>query len=112
MEKKVKKKVVRSGTFENYIRIPKKAALMNFIKDKTIGQHSPKDVALLFRLALDLKMTYRIPYSVVVGFISGFKDKIKENRYNEWTNKQRSSYKGYQKYEDLKDELENLLKSD
>ena len=85
---------------------------MNFIKNTVIGQNSPKDVALPFRLTLDLKLTYRVPYAVVVGFISEIKDKIKENRYNEWTNKQRSSYVGYQKYEDLKNDLEKLLNSD
>jgi hypothetical protein len=103
---------VKLGNFENYIRIPNKTLIMNFIKDTVIGQHSPKDVALPFRLTLDLKLTYRVPYAVVVGFISEIKDKIKENRYNEWTNKQRSSYVGYQKYEDLKNDLEKLLNSD
>lgn len=111
-EKKEKKRVVKLGNFENYIRIPNKTLIMNFIKDTVIGQHSPKDVALPFRLTLDLKLTYRVPYAVVVGFISEIKDKIKENRYNEWTNKQRSSYVGYQKYEDLKNDLEKLLNSD
>ena len=111
-EMKEKKRVVKLGNFENYIRIPNKTLIMNFIKDTVIGQHSPKDVALPFRLTLDLKLTYRVPYAVVVGFISEIKDKIKENRYNEWTNKQRSSYVGYQKYEDLKNDLEKLLNSD
>ena len=111
-EMKEKKRVVKLGNFENYIRIPNKTLIMNFIKDTVIGQHSPKDVALPFRLTLDLKLTYRVPYAVVVGFISEIKDKIKENRYNEWTNKQRSSYVGYQKYEDLKNNLEKLLNSD
>ena len=111
-EKKEKKRVVKLGNFENYIRIPNKTLIMNFIKNTVIGQHSPKDVALPFRLTLDLKLTYRVPYAVVVGFISEIKDKIKENRYNEWTNKQRSSYVGYQKYEDLKNDLEKLLNSD
>lgn len=111
-EKKEKKRVVKLGNFENYIRIPNKTLIMNFIKDTVFGQHSPKDVALPFRLTLDLKLTYRVPYAVVVGFISEIKDKIKENRYNEWTNKQRSSYVGYQKYEDLKNDLEKLLNSD
>ena len=111
-EKKEKKRVVKLGNFENYIRIPNKTLIMNFIKDTVIGQHSPKDVALPFRLTLDLKLTYRVPYAVVVGFISEIKDKIKEKRYNEWTNKQRSSYVGYQKYEDLKNDLEKLLNSD
>lgn len=111
-EMKDKKRVVKLGNFENYIRIPNKTLIMNFIKDTVIGQHSPKDVALPFRLTLDLKLTYRVPYAVVVGFISEIKDKIKENRYNEWTNKQRSSYVGYQKYEDLKNDLEKLLNSD
>ena len=111
-EMKEKKRVVKLGNFENYIRIPNKTLIMNFIKDTVIGQHSPKDVALPFRLTLDLKLTYRVPYAVVVGFISEIKEKIKENRYNEWTNKQRSSYVGYQKYEDLKNDLEKLLNSD
>lgn len=111
-EKKEKKRVVKLGNFENYIRIPNKTLIMNFIKDTVIGQHSPKDVALPFRLTFDLKLTYRVPYAVVVGFISEIKDKIKENRYNEWTNKQRSTYVGYQKYEDLKNDLEKLLNSD
>lgn len=111
-EMKEKKRVVKLGNFENYIRIPNKTLIMNFIKNTVIGQHSPKDVALPFRLTLDLKLTYRVPYAVVVGFISEIKDKIKENRYNEWTNKQRSSYVGYQKYEDLKNDLEKLLNSD
>ena len=111
-EKKEKKRVVKLGNFENYIRIPNKTLIMNFIKNTVIGQNSPKDVALPFRLTLDLKLTYRVPYAVVVGFISEIKDKIKENRYNEWTNKQRSSYVGYQKYEDLKNDLEKLLNSD
>lgn len=111
-EMKEKKRVVKLGNFENYIRIPNKTLIKNFIKDTVIGQHSPKDVALPFRLTLDLKLTYRVPYAVVVGFISEIKDKIKENRYNEWTNKQRSSYVGYQKYEDLKNDLEKLLNSD
>ena len=111
-EMKEKKRVVKLGNFENYIRIPNKTLIMNFIKDTVIGQHSPKDVALPFRLTLDLKLTYRVPYAVVVGFISEIKDKIKENRYNEWTNKQRSSYVGYQKYEDLKNDLEKLLNYD
>ena len=111
-EMKEKKRVVKLGNFENYIRIPNKTLIMKFIKDTVIGQHSPKDVALPFRLTLDLKLTYRVPYAVVVGFISEIKDKIKENRYNEWTNKQRSSYVGYQKYEDLKNDLEKLLNSD
>ena len=111
-EMKEKKRVVKLGNFENYIRIPNKTLIMNFIKDTVVGQHSPKDVALPFRLTLDLKLTYRVPYAVVVGFISEIKDKIKENRYNEWTNKQRSSYVGYQKYEDLKNDLEKLLNSD
>lgn len=111
-EMKEKKRVVKLGNFENYIRIPNKTLIMNFIKDTVFGQHSPKDVALPFRLTLDLKLTYRVPYAVVVGFISEIKDKIKENRYNEWTNKQRSSYVGYQKYEDLKNDLEKLLNSD
>lgn len=111
-EMKDKKRVVKLGNFENYIRIPNKTLIMNFIKNTVIGQHSPKDVALPFRLTLDLKLTYRVPYAVVVGFISEIKDKIKENRYNEWTNKQRSSYVGYQKYEDLKNDLEKLLNSD
>lgn len=111
-EMKEKKRVVNLGNFENYIRIPNKTLIMNFIKNTVIGQHSPKDVALPFRLTLDLKLTYRVPYAVVVGFISEIKDKIKENRYNEWTNKQRSSYVGYQKYEDLKNDLEKLLNSD
>ena len=111
-EMKEKKRVVKLGNFENYIRIPNKTLIMNFIKNTVIGQNSPKDVALPFRLTLDLKLTYRVPYAVVVGFISEIKDKIKENRYNEWTNKQRSSYVGYQKYEDLKNDLEKLLNSD
>ena len=111
-EMKDKKRVVKLGNFENYIRIPNKTLIMNFIKNTVIGQNSPKDVALPFRLTLDLKLTYRVPYAVVVGFISEIKDKIKENRYNEWTNKQRSSYVGYQKYEDLKNDLEKLLNSD
>ena len=111
-EMKEKKRVVKLGNFENYIRIPNKTLIMNFIKNTVIGQHSPKDVALPFRLTLDLKLTYRVPYAVVVGFISEIKEKIKENRYNEWTNKQRSSYVGYQKYEDLKNDLEKLLNSD
>ena len=111
-EMKEKKRVVKLGNFENYIRIPNKTLIMNFIKDTVIGQHSPKDVALPFRLTLDLKLTYRVPYAVVVGFISEIREKIKENRYNEWTNKQRSSYVGYQKYEDLKNDLEKLLNSD
>ena len=111
-EKKGKKRIIKSDNIEDYIRIPNKDAIISFFKEKTIDQHSPKDVAMPFRLFLEREMTYHIPYRAVVKCMPEFLGLIKENRYNEWTNRQRTSYMGYHKYKDLEKELEELLHSD
>lgn len=106
------KKQIKSDRIEDYIRLPHKEKIVRFLKEKTKGLNIQKDIARPFRFLYDHGITHHIPYKAVIKAIPEIHLKIRESRYNDWTNIQRTSYDGDPKYKDLEKEIESVLQSD
>lgn len=106
------KKQIKSDRIEDYIRLPHKEKIVRFLKEKTKGLNIQKDIARPFRFLYDRGITHHIPYKAVIKAIPEIHLKIRESRYNDWTNIQRTSYDDDPKYKDLEKEIESVLQSD
>ena len=77
------------------------------------GDYSYSDqwelVAMPFRLFMERKIMKRVPFKLVLQEMPELVGKVSKTRYNHWTDKMVSSYKGDSDYEALEKEIEGLL---
>ena len=62
-----------------------------------------------FRCYMITRLTDHIPYKAVIKEFSELKGILKENRYNDWTNSQRTSCSGEFLYLKLNEDFENSI---
>ena len=63
-----------------------------------------------FRLFIERKIMKRVPFKLVLQEMPELVGKVSKTRYNHWTDKMVSSYKGDSDYEALEKEIDDLLK--
>jgi hypothetical protein len=99
------KNVKKNDDIRVYFRPDNKEVLLRFLHQAVEGQKVAKDIARPFRLLYDLNLTDHIPYKAVVKELPEVNGLMTERRYNDWTNKNSTSYDGDSMYEKLKENL-------
>lgn len=108
--KKKKRQIKKAKSIKDYILFKDKALVMKLLRHHVSKFRLSKKVAMPFRLFMERKITKRIPFKLVLTEIPELKGKISKTRYNHWTDKMVSSYKGDSDYEALEKEIDDLLK--
>ena len=108
--KKKKRQIKKAKSIKDYILFKDKALVMKLLRHHVSKFRLSKKVAMPFRLFMERKITKRIPFKLVLTEMPELKGKISKTRYNHWTDKMVSSYKGDSDYEALKKEIDDLLK--
>ena len=110
----------KSDDIRYYIQHPNKDAIIEFIRKALEGMKVPKDIARPIRVLCDHHVFLdcdedneydyvRLPYNAFIKAFPEVEDLIKENKYNDWINPNRKSYKNDHLYKKLEKELENIL---
>ena len=107
--KKKKRQIKKAKSIKDYILFKDKALVMKLLRHHVSKFRLSKKVAMPFRLFMERKITKRIPFKLVLTEMPELKGKISKTRYNHWTDKMVSSYKGDSDYEALEKEIEGLL---
>ena len=108
--KKKKRQIKKAQSIKDYILFKDKALVMKLLRHHVSKFRLSKKVAMPFRLFMERKITKRIPFKLVLTEMPELKGKISKTRYNNWTDKMVSSYKGDSDYEALEKEIGDLLK--
>ena len=108
--KKKKRQIKKAKSIKDYILFKDKALVMKLLRHHVSKFRLSKKVAMPFRLFMERKITKRIPFKLVLTEMPELKGKISKTRYNHWTDKMVSSYKGDSDYEALEKEIDDLLK--
>jgi Ca2+-binding EF-hand superfamily protein len=99
------KNAKKNDNIRVYFRVDDFEKLLQFLHRALKGQKVAKDIARPFRLLYDLNLTDHIPYKAVVKELPEVNGLMTERRYNDWTNKNSTSYDGDSMYEKLKENL-------
>jgi hypothetical protein len=108
--KKKKRQIKKAKSIKDYILFKDKALVMKLLRHHVSKFRLSKKVPMPFRLFMERKITKRIPFKLVLTEMPELKGKISKTRYNHWTDKMVSSYKGDSDYEALEKEIDDLLK--
>ena len=104
------RQIKKAKSIKDYILFKDKALVMKLLRHHVSKFRLSKKVAMPFRLFMERKITKRIPFKLVLTEMPELKGKISKTRYNHWTDKMVSSYKGDSDYEALEKEIDDLLK--
>lgn len=99
----------KSDDIRAYIWHQNKKAIVDFLHHAVKGMMTPKEIAMPFRFVYDHHFTDHIPYKAVIKAFPELKDLISERKYNDWTNKNSTSYDSDPRYEMLKDLIEMII---
>lgn len=99
------KNVKKSDDIRVYLRPDDQEGLLQFLHQAVKRQKVAKDIARPFRLIYDLRLSDHIPYKAVVKEFPEVEGLMTERRYNNWTNKNSTTYDGDSMYENLKEFL-------
>lgn len=99
----------KSDNIKLYIKKRWKDHIVSWLHGALKGLTSQKELSMPFRVLYDGKVTDHIPYKAVIKEFSELKGILKENRYNDWTNSQRTSCKGEFLYLKLNEDFENSI---
>ena len=119
-KKEAKEKGKKSDDIMDYIQVPNKEAIIEFLRQAIKGMKNPKEIARPVRLLCEYKVfveytpegeQYRLPYKAFIKLFPEVEKILLKSRYNEWTNPQRSTYENNSRHERLKRDIENILNS-
>ena len=99
----------KSDNIKLYIKKKWKDHIVKWLHGVLKGLTSQKELSMPFRVLYDNKATDHIPYKAVIKEFSELKGILKENRYNDWTNSQRTSCKDEFLYLKLNEDFENSI---
>ena len=108
-EREKTKRSKKSDNIKLYINKEGKEHIVDWLHGELKGLTAQKELTMPFRVLYDNKVTDRIPYKAVMKEFPELKGILKENRYNEWINQQRTSCKGEYLYNKLYQEYENSV---
>ena len=98
----------KSDDIRAYIWHQNKALVVRFLHHAVEGMMTPKEIAMPFRFVYDHQLTDRIPYKAAIKEFPELKDLISERKYNDWTNRNSTSYDNDPRYEMLKGLMEMI----
>ena len=108
--KKKKRQIKKAKSIKDYILFKDKALVMKLLRHHVSKFRLSKKVAMPFRLFMERKRSLTGLTASLMTEMPELKGKISKTRYNHWTDKMVSSYKGDSDYEALEKEIDDLLK--
>ena len=89
----------KSDDIRAYIWHQNKEIVIKFLHHAVQGMKAPKEIAMPFRFVYDHRFTDHIPYNAVMKEFPELNGLITQRRYNDWTNRNSTSYDHDPRYE-------------